>query len=129
MSVIGEFSVPATALAMQQSLAAEPEMTIEIERVVAHDSGTLTPYFWIRGGDRDRFETAIRDDPSVLAATRLDDHEKGTLYRAEWPSDVESIGHAYLQTGATVLEASGRNERWELRLRFDDQEAVSTFQR
>lgn len=127
MSVIGEFTVPADALAMHQTLTATPGMTVEIERVVAHQSGALTPYFWIRGGDMERFETAIHDDPSVSKATRLDTHEDGTLYRAEWPPDVESVGHAYLQTGATILEAIGRNDHWKLRLRFDSREDVSTF--
>lgn len=127
MSVIGEFTVPASALAMHQTLTATPEMTVEIERVVAHQSGTLTPYFWVRGGDRERFETAITDDPSVSEAIRLDVHDNATLYRAEWPPDVESVGHAYLQTGATILEATGRHEEWELRLRFDTHQDVSAF--
>lgn len=127
MSVIGEFTVPASALAMHRTLAAAPGTTVEIERVVAHESGTLTPYFWIRGGDLEAFETAIADDPTVSEVSRLDVHEEGTLYRAEWPRDVESIGHAYLQTGATILEATGRNEAWELRMRFDTREDVSAF--
>ncbi|WP_225335558.1 helix-turn-helix domain-containing protein [Halomicrobium urmianum] len=127
MSVIGEFAVPASAVAMHRTLAAAPEMTVEIERVVAHEGGTLTPYFWIRGGDADAFEAAIREDPSVSDATRLDVHEGGTLYRAKWPPDVESVGHAYLQTGATILEATGRDDEWELRLRFDTHRDVAEF--
>ena len=127
MSVIGEFTVPASKVAMQETLGATPGMTVEIERVVAHQSGTITPYFWVRGGDVDRFEEAIADDPSVSEATRLDDHENGTLYRATWPPDVESVGQAYLQTGAVILEATGRDDEWELRLRFDSHEEVSTF--
>lgn len=127
MSVIGEFSVPADALAMRETLATTPEMTVEIERVVAHPSGTLTPYFWIRGGDEERFETAIQADPTVSEATRLDEYSDGTLYRAEWPQEDQSIGQAYLKTGATILEATGRDGEWELRLRFDDHEEVSRF--
>lgn len=127
MSVIGEFTVPTSAVAMEDTLAATPEMTVEIERVVAHQSGTLTPYFWVRGGDVDRFDAAISEDPSVSSATHLDDVDDGTLYRAEWPPDVESVGHAYLQTGATILEAKGRHQQWVLRLRFDSHEDVSTF--
>lgn len=127
MSVIGEFVVPASALAMQRTLDATPEMTIEIERVVAHESGTLTPYFWVRGGDMERFETAIGNDPSVSESERIDILEDGTLYRADWPQNVESVGQAYLQTGATILEAMGRNQEWELRMRFDDHADVSAF--
>ena len=127
MSVIGEFTVPASALAMQQALAEVPEITVEVERVVAHESGTLTPYFWVRGGDMERFKSALEDDPSVMEATRIDMLEDETLYRAVWPAGVESVGQAYLEAGATVLEASGRNQRWELRLRFDNQGNLSSF--
>lgn len=127
MSVIGKFTVPASALAMQQALAEVPEMSVVIERVVAHESGTLTPYFWVRGGDMERFKSALKDDPSVSEATRIDVLEDETLYRAVWPTDVESVGQAYLEAGATILEASGRNQRWELRLRFDNQKNLSAF--
>lgn len=127
MSVIGEFTVPASALAMEDTLATTPGMTVEIERVVAHPSGTLTPYFWVRGGEMDAFRTALADDDSVSEATRLDSYGEGSLYRAKWPQDVESVGAAYLQTGATILEATGRHQEWELRLRFDTHGAVSEF--
>lgn len=127
MSVIGEFSVPASAVAMQRTLAAIPEMTVELERVVAHRSECLVPYMWVRGGDKERFRSAIEADPSVREATPLDVHDGETLYRTEWSPDVESACHAYLQAGATLLEAKGSNRRWELRLRFDSHQDVSTF--
>lgn len=58
---------------------------------------------------------------------RLDVLENGTLYRAKWPPDVESVGQAYLQTGATIIEMKGRHNQWHLRMRFDTQEDLSTF--
>lgn len=127
MSVIGEFSVPASALAMEETLAAAPGTTVEVERVVAHQSGSLTPYFWVRGDDMEAFATAIADDPSVSEVQRLDVYGEGTLYRAEWPADVESVGAAYLRTGGTILEATGRNESWGLRIRFQSHDDISRF--
>lgn len=127
MSILGEFTVPASALAMHETRTATPGTTVEIERVVAHQCGTHTPYFWVRGGDMEQFETAITNDPSAAAAERIDVYEDGTLYRATWPPDVESVGAAYLQTDATILEATGRDQWWELRLRFDTHDDVSAF--
>lgn len=127
MSVIGEFRVLASALAMQWTLTAIPEMTVELERVVAHRGKCLVPYMWVRGADEERFRSAIEDDPSVREATPLDVHDGETLYRIEWSPDVESACHAYLQAGATLLEAKGSNQRWDLRLRFDSHQDVSTF--
>lgn len=127
MSVIAEFTVPADALALSEALVEAPEMIVEIERVVAHDEDRVMPYFWIRGGDYATFEAAVADDPTVRNVTKLDEYEDGTLYRAEWTQNIESIVYAYLETGATIVEAVGRGDTWELRMRFDDEQLVSDF--
>jgi len=127
MSVIAEFTVPADAFALSETLNVAPEMIIDIERVVAHDENRVMPYFWVRGGDHTAFETAVTDDPTVQNVTKLDEYEDGTLYRAEWTQNIESIVYAYLETGATIVEATGRADTWELRMRFDDEQRVTDF--
>lgn len=128
MSVIAEFTVPADALALSETLNETPEMIVEIERVVAHDDDRVMPYFWIRDGDYAAFETVVQDDPSVHNVTKLDEYEDGTLYRAEWTQDIETLVYAYLEIGATIIEATGRADNWELRMRFDDEGLVADFQ-
>lgn len=127
MSVIAEFTVPTNALALSETLTEAPEMIVEIERVVAHDENRVMPYFWVRGGDYTTFETAVNDDPTVKNVTKLDEYEDGTLYRAEWTQNIESLVYAYLETGATIVEATGRADNWELRMRFDDEQLVAEF--
>lgn len=128
MSVIAEFTVPADALALSDTLEQTPEMTVEVERVVAHDNDRVMPYFWVRGGDYTEFEAAVDDDPSTQRVTKLDEYEDGTLYRAEWTQNIESIVYAYVEIGATILEATGRADNWELRMRFDTEDLVAEFQ-
>lgn len=128
MSVIAEFTVPADTLALSETLEEVPEMIVEIERVVAHDDERVMPYFWVRGGDYTEFETAVKDDPTTRNITKLDEYEDGTLYRAEWTQNIEGIVYAYLETGATIVEATGRADNWELRMRFDDEQLVADFQ-
>ena len=128
MSVIAEFTVPAEEFALTQTLTTVPEMIVEVERVVAHSEGRVMPFFWIRGGDYSTFETAIHDDPSVQNVTRLDELDEGTLYRAEWTQNISSIVYAYIEIGATIIEATGRADAWELRMRFDDEDLLSDFQ-
>lgn len=128
MSVIGEFTVPTEEFALAETLTAVPEMIVEIERVVAHSDDRVMPFFWIFGGNYDEFETAIQADPSVQNVTRLDDLDGGTLYRAEWTQNIETIIYAYTKIGATILEAIGREDAWELRMRFDDDGLLSDFQ-
>ncbi|MFC6766393.1 bacterio-opsin activator domain-containing protein [Natrinema soli] len=128
MSVIAEFSVPTEEFALAQTLSSAPEMTVEIERVVAHSEDRVMPFFWILGGNYTEFETAINADPSVQNVTRLDELDQGTLYRAEWTRNIESIIYAYTEIGATIIEATGRADAWELRMRFDDEDLLSNFQ-
>jgi predicted DNA binding protein len=128
MSVITEFTVPAETLALSKTLEEAPEMIVEIERAVAHDESRVMPYFWIRGGDYTEFKAAVEDDPTTQNATKLDEYEDGTLYRAEWTQNIESLVYAYLETGATIVEATGRADEWELRMRFDDELLVADFQ-
>jgi predicted DNA binding protein len=46
-----------------------------------------------------------------------------------WTENVETIVHAYLQAGATILEAIGQHPEWELRMRFDDHQKAGEFHR
>ncbi len=128
MSVIAEFSVESDDFALSNSLTAAPEMIVEIERVVATLEDKVMPYFWVSGGDQTVFEDAFRDDESVHNIAAIDEIEDARLYRAEWTENVETIVYAYVEIGATILQAIGRNDNWELRMRFDDQNKLSDFQ-
>jgi predicted DNA binding protein len=86
------------------------------------------PYFWVSGGDQSEFETAFQEDPSVTKAKLVDEIDEAILYRAEWTENVETIVYAYTEIGATILQATGRDEFWELQMRFDNREQVSEFQ-
>lgn len=126
MSLFGEFHVPSEAFALHDTLSAVPELSLEIERVVATDE-TLTPYFWVANGELDVFESAAESDSTVRNLKRLDEFETATLYRADWTENIETIVYAYIEIGSTILEATGRNNEWELRIRFDDREKLNQF--
>lgn len=127
MSIIAEFGVPSDEFALYETLVAVPEMIVEIERVVAHESDRIMPLFWTRGDSHADFEDAAADDPSVEDITKLDEADDAVLYRAEWVENVETVAYAYTETGATITEATGRNDRWNLQMRFDDEASLSTF--
>lgn len=127
MSVIAEFTVPAEEFALYETLCAVPEMTVEVERVVAHDPDRIMPYFWTSGGDSEEFETAARNDPSVEDLVRVDTLDDAVLYRATWIRNVESVIYAYTESEAVLLEATGRDDRWRIQLRFDEEADVAGF--
>ena len=128
MSDIAEFTVNADDFALHHALTAAPDMVVEIERVVATMREKVMPYFWVSGGDQSQFETAFNEDSSVTNIKKVDEIDEAVLYRAEWTENVETIVYAYLEIGATILRATGRDEYWELQMRFDDRREVSDFQ-
>ena len=129
MSIIAEFSVKSDDLALNHSLIAAPQMIVEIEQVVATMEDRIMPYFWVSGGEHADFEEAFQDDPSVTNTAVIDEVEGARLYRAEWTENVETIIYAYVKLGATLLQAIGKAEEWELRMRFDSHDALSEFQK
>ena len=129
MSTIAEFSVKSDDFALNHTLTAAPQMVVEIERVVATMEDQVMPYFWVSGGDHAAFEDAFRDDESVKNTAVIDEVSGARLYRAEWTENVETIIYAYVELGATLMQAVGKAEDWELRMRFDGQDALSDFQK
>lgn len=128
MSVIAEFSVRSDDFALHHALTAAPDMVVEIERVVATMEDRVMPYFWVSGGDQTEFEDAFRDDDSVRNITKIEALDDARLYRAEWTKNIETIVYAYVDIGATILTTVGRNEAWELKMRFDDRSKLQQFQ-
>lgn len=127
MSIFGEFRLPTDALAFADTLAAEPETVIEIDRVVAAEERYLTPYFLVSGISNERFEAVAGNDDSIDKLRKLTDGDAGTMYRAQWRDHVEALAHGYTQEGAAILTAKGSAEAWMLRMRFDDRSDIEGF--
>lgn len=127
MSVIVEFTMPAGEFLLGESLCAVPEMSVEIERVVAHTDERVTPYFWIAESDAGAAEAAFSHDPSVEDVVRVDDFGGATLYRADWRDEGSAVVDAFRTIDMVLLEATARRSVWQLRLRFDDRAAFDAF--
>lgn len=124
MSLFGAFLVPSRQLLLYETFQELPDVTVEIERVVATEEW-VTPYFWMVGVDEETFEAVVADDPSVEELQRLDAFENGTLYCADWTERSAVFVHAYTEFGTTILEANGADGQWELRMRFDDRDHLT----
>ncbi|WP_232701250.1 helix-turn-helix domain-containing protein [Halobacterium wangiae] len=137
MSVMAEFTVPASEFVLAETLTSSPEMRIEIKRVVG---GTefVTPYFWATEGDFETFEEALRADDNVRDLLTLEEHEEPKeatdrtdeerFYRVTWGTNVPNLVTAVSDSKATVLEAvSGDGGEWEVKVLFPDETALSEF--
>lgn len=127
MSVIGEFTVPSESFLLRDTLAEVPEMVVELQRVVAHSHDKLVPFFWVHHGDKDAFDTAIRNDSTLEDVTLLDEFEEGTSYRGTWTKNARGVAYAYIEAGATILDATGQDGTWTLRMRFDEDGGMTEF--
>lgn len=125
--IITELTIPAEQFALSETLSTVPETVVDVDRVVAHTSTEIMPYFWTAGPDYEEFERAAKNDPSVEELTRIDEFEEEVLYRAKWVQNVECVVYTYTEPGATLLDVTGRDEHWELRLRFDDEDDLTQF--
>ncbi|MFC7009471.1 helix-turn-helix domain-containing protein [Halalkalicoccus salilacus] len=125
--IITELTIPAEQFALSETLSTVPEAVVDVDQVVAHTSTGIMPYFWTAGPDYEEFERAAKNDPSVEELARIDEFEEGALYRAKWVQNVECVVYTYTEPGATLLDVTGRDEHWELQLRFDNEDDLTQF--
>lgn len=128
MTVITEFTIPAEAFALDRTLEAVPEVTIEVERHATHSREWIMPFLWTTGADPATLEEAFRADPTVDAVTRLDQAGDVGQFTVEWADDVQELVDDIVDRQGVIQEAEAANGLWYLKLKFVDQDAVREFQ-
>jgi len=128
MSIVGEFTIPARAFALEDALSADPAMTIEADRLASHSPKEVFPFLWATGGDFEQFGRALEDDPSVAEVSVVEETDGEVLYRLVWTDRFCDLIHEMIDHHAVIIEATAREDRWTLRLRFAEEEMVSSFQ-
>lgn len=125
MASIAEFVIPAKEFALQETLERLPEVEFEIDRVVAHDTSTVTPFVWASGNRIEELPSILRADPSVEDYELLAEYEDEQFYRMSWPEEAQIIGHMVVKHDATVQRAVARDGTWNLRVLFPDRDGIS----
>lgn len=128
MSIVGDFTISTDAFALEEALSAIPEMTIKADRLASHSPKEVFPFLWATGGDFDRFSHALEDDPTVTTATIAEDTDEEVLYRLEWSDSFCDLVHEMIDHHAAFVKATAHDDEWNLRLRFADEDKVSSFQ-
>lgn len=128
MSVVGDFTIPAEAFALEQALSTVPEMTIEADHLSSHSPREVFPFLWAAGSDLERIQAALADDPSVTEVSIADETEGEALYRMVWGDSFCELIHEMVDHHAAILDASAQADQWKLRLRFSTEEMLSSFQ-
>lgn len=128
MSLVAEFSVPTDAFCLEDTLAAVPSASVELDRLVAHSPDYVMPFLWVLDADRDAFEAALADDPTAETATITDSFDDADLYQVTWADIVSNRLAAILDHEGIVLEARGTSEEWYFRVRFGSRDHFTEFE-
>lgn len=127
MSVIGDFTIPSGAFALEHALSAFPEVTVEGDRLASHSTREVFPFLWAAGGDLSGFQTSLKNDPTVNEVTVAEDTGNEALYRLRWEDDFCDLINEMIDHHAAILEAEAQNDQWRLKLRFAEERMVSDF--
>ena len=125
MAVIVEFSLDSEAFPFGRSTSSDPEVRVQLERVVPLNQNRI-PFLWATGGDLSKFEQGLRESEIVKhveALTRVGD---SVLYAVEWYESKEAFMNGIVEAGGTIMEAHG-DDTWSFTLRFRNHNQLTRF--
>lgn len=125
MPSIAEFAIPAEEFALRETLERLPDIEIEVDRVVAHETTHVLPFVWVSGTGIEELPAIFDDDPSVAESERLAEYEDEQFYRMAWATDAQIIGHMIVEHDATIQRAIAHNREWHLRVLFPERSGVA----
>ena len=125
MTTIAEFTIPAHEFALAETLERRPEITINIDRVVAHNTTQVVPFVRVTQGEVDGLTEVLENDPSVEEIELFGETDDERFYRLVWNETAQIIGYMVDEHAATVQEATAANGEWQLRVLFPDRDALS----
>lgn len=125
MSTIAEFNIPAEEFALRETLEQHPDITLEVERVAAHDTLHVTPFIWASGKEHSELLPTFEADPSVEESKLLGEYEEESLYQMEWTDQTQIIGYMLLEENATVQRAITTDRQWHLHVLFPERSGLT----
>lgn len=128
MSIVTEFTAPASEFLLEETLAAAPDITVEGERIVTHSHEWTMPFVWVSGPEFEPFDRALPEDDTVAEHAVLDDFGRTRLYEITWVDEWQDRITRILNMGGTIMEASAEGETWDVAIRFADREHLSDLQ-
>ncbi|UPV75453.1 helix-turn-helix domain-containing protein [Halorussus limi] len=130
MSLIAEFSLRSSELALSAALDAAPDVTVELEQQMATEFDVPVMMLWAFGGDFGRLETGLERDESVRESAAIEALGDRKLYRIRLdPDNLCPIYPLYQRLGASPMAATGSADGWERRVRFPDRDSVVEMRR
>lgn len=125
MGTIVEATVPTEQFALRETFEAVPDARFDAVRVVAHEVGQVMPFLWSSAPDPDALEEALKADSTTKNVRQLASEQGQRLYQMQWRANIRVIVHILVDEHGVLLGASGRKDRWNLRVLFPDHDSLS----
>lgn len=127
MAIVAEFTIPPGALPFGDTLIENPDIKLEVERIVPTDESAL-PFFWVWGDDPGIFMEHSEREPDVRNTQHLAEVDNGALFRAEWAPNATLI-EGLKDLKATIIESEGTAEQWRFQVRAANRDRIIEFRR
>lgn len=126
MGIIVDVTVPTEEFSVGEILVMDDRTRIVLECVVPLGKRAI-PFVRVFNGP-ERFESTVRNDPSVEEIRRVDEYDEEILYAIEWDIESETLFEGISENRGTLLEARGRRDVWSFEVRFESHDDLSDFQ-
>jgi Predicted DNA binding protein len=126
MATVMEFSSPAAEFPLGTVFENLPEVTVELERLIPHET-LVIPYFWVRGAEAEDIEAAFEAHAGVVDVKLIDSVNDEYLMRAEWDVEYFGVLSALAATNLVMLAGIGTKDGWHFEVRGESREAISEF--
>jgi hypothetical protein len=125
--MIVEYDIDSDVLS--HALRHTPEMSVVVDTLDASDAVPLRHLFWATGGEFDRFEAALAEDPTITEFEQVAAEGDARLYRAQYSADVPEVEayRAAVELGGAILHAENDGRGWLVRMRFPTRESIAAY--
>ena len=128
MSVLAEYETASPNLILCPTLEALPGATFELEDLYALEPNRPVAFVWVRCSDGHRLERALKRDETIDRFEHLGSRGTRRLYRLRRSaSNALPASERWVSVGAQLLRAYGVDGRWDVRMRFPDRQAFTTY--
>ena len=121
MSTIAEFRVPASDLLLAEAFERLPGLVVRLESSISKSM----PSLWISGADHEEIAAAFDDDPTVASYELLVETSDRLLYDFTCTPNSRRVCDDLLEEGGSLLEATGSEGSWHVKMRFADRTGLS----
>jgi len=129
MSVIAEFRVWSSVLAMAETLDAMSDIEIDLVQQAGTDPNTPYLLFWVTGDSLAAFDEKLHDDATVTNVERYTKAADRVLYRARITETADVVFYSlWVELGAEQIDVRYADGWWYNRMRLPDRDALATIE-